>query len=104
MVLDFELRRREVEVEGRKFRIRELTLGEVSAILNRSVTFIVDEGGRLLPTFNHLEYRLSILEYCVEEPKFDRRSGERLPSRIAFALLEECVKLTPQLANPRQSI
>jgi hypothetical protein len=104
MVLDFELKRREVEVEGRRFKIRELTLGEVSTILNRSMSMVVDDSGRILPTFNYLEYRLSILEFCLEEPRFDRKSGEKLPSRIAFSLLEECIKLTPHLASLRQSI
>jgi hypothetical protein len=104
MTLDFELKRREVEVEGRRFKIRELTLGEVADILNRSMVIAVDENGRMYPTFNHLEYRLRILEYCLEEPGFDRDKGERLPSRIAFALLEECIKLTPQLSNLRQSL
>jgi len=104
MVLDYELKRVEVEVEGKKFKIRELTIGEVSTILNRSMSMAVDESGRILPTFNYLEYRLSILEYCLEDPRFDRKSGERLPSRIAFALLEECIKLTPQLSNPKQNI
>jgi hypothetical protein len=104
MVLDYELKRKEVEVEGRRFKLRELTIGEVSTILNRSMSMSVDDSGRILPTFNYLEYRLSILEYCLEEPKFDRKSGERLPSRIAFALLEECISLTPQLSNPKQNI
>ena len=104
MTYDFELKRKEVEVEGRKFRIRELTLGEVSTVLNRSMSLAIDESGRILPTFNYLEFRLSILEFCLEEPRFDRKSGEKLPSRVAFALLEECIKLTPQLANLRQSI
>jgi hypothetical protein len=104
MMLDFELKRREVEIEGRRFKIRELTLGEVSTILNRSMSMAIDDSGKILPTFNYLEYRLSILEFCLEEPRFDRKSGEKLPSRIAFALLEECIKLTPQLASLRQSI
>jgi hypothetical protein len=104
VALEFELKRKEVEVEGRRFKIRELTLGEVADILNRSMIVSVDENGRMYPTFNHLEYRLRMLEYCLEEPRFDRNKGEKLPSRIAFALLEECIKLTPQLSNLRQSM
>lgn len=97
----FELKRREVEVEGKRFKLRELTLGESADIMNRAMKVLVDEHGRITPVFDNLEFRLTILEYCIEDPKFSREDKEKLPSRVAFTLLDECLKLTPALMSVR---
>lgn len=85
----------EVEVGGRRYTVRELTLREVIEIQTRTVQFEVDEGYRIRPRVDVGLMKLMLLEKCIQEPSLDRAAVESLPASVARRLLDECVRLNP---------
>ena len=81
------MRKKEVEVEGEKYRIREYTLAEWGEI-----TKLNDEArsGR----GSIVDAMVYILATCVEEPKIDRDKALSLPQRVADKLVTEILMLS----------
>ncbi|MEM4530594.1 MAG: hypothetical protein QXY39_01865 [Thermofilaceae archaeon] len=90
------MKRLEVEVDGQRYKLRELTLGEASEISDATVVIELDEQGRMKPRINIGQMRLLLLKKCIEEPILKDKDILDLPYSTARKLLDKCIELNPE--------
>lgn len=95
----------DVQVDGRTFRLRELTFGDLLAIIESGTENVFDATGNVRQVTNVRKMSLAILKHCVDgtvESGVFRKLSEQeilsLPARVAVRLIDECRKLNPFLA------
>lgn len=100
----------EINIGGRLFRLRELTFGDLLAIIEAGTENIFDPSGNVRQVVNARKISSAILKHCVDsvvESGVARKLNDQellaLPAQTAIELIEECRKINPFLSAVRTS-
>lgn len=87
---------REIELMGRKYRIKEMTYGEVLEFIENASKTIVTPTGEVKQIVNYAGSGLTLIRLCIEVEdggRYRSMSDEeirKLPGNVGMKLVDEC--------------
>ncbi|MEM0040312.1 MAG: hypothetical protein QW320_06665 [Ignisphaera sp.] len=95
-----KLKRIQVDYEGEKYTLRELTFSELGDVMKKSARVRLAGDDYQLELDVHAMQEM-LLEKCIEYPKLSMQEIRDLPAGLSITLLNECLKLTPVMSFAR---
>ncbi|MEM0040314.1 hypothetical protein [Thermofilum sp.] len=88
-----------IEYNGRRYRVRELTFGEVVEYIESSMDNVATTSGDVKKVVNVAKANKTLLTLCVEVEdggqmrRLTQEEVSKLPGRLGLKLVSECMRI-----------